>query len=1190
MNSMSKTIRINNRYEYQPDTDDCILGQGGMGVVYKGQDTQTGQPVAIKLLKSEFIARDPDMVERFEREGRALRALNHPNIVAVLDMVEENGVHYLVMEYVPGGSLYDLLQTEGQLSIQHILYIALDLADALTRAHRLNILHRDIKPANVLIAEDGTPRLTDFGMARVGDSHITQDGAIVGTLAYLGPEIYNGEDADERTDIWAFGIMLYEMLLGMRPYMQEQPGALINAIMTQNIPDIESLRPDVPTGLIDLIYRMLNKDRQARVPSIRMIGVSLETIIQGKNTTLQPVVQTDTGRFDTPTPTPVGSPTTPHIPNNLPAQPTAFVGRKRELNEIAQMIQRGERLITLIGTGGVGKSRIALAVAQQHLARFPDGVFYVSLAPLEDAQLLIATIAESLDFTFGGGDTLTELTNYLREKQMLLIMDNFEHIMESADILAELSANAPNVAMLVTSRERLRLRGEQIYEVDGMIVPKPDDEKPDAIMQYPAVELFIQSARRMQSDFAIEDDHTAHCVANIIREVYGLPLGIELAAAWLDSLPIDEIAQEIQRSLDFLETDLRDVPERHRSIRAVFEYSWNLMTSAERDTFLRLSVFRGGFERQAATAIADASLRVLTSLVNKSLLRRDPEGRYIPHKLLRQYAEERWDDQEAIQETRKKHASYYAEWLTRIYPTFHSTKERQAVEMVELEFDNINAALHWAMACDQWEAIGRTIHPMSLYFLTRSLLQDGRAQFARIVDAMQAQGITNTPTYWMASAHVALMNSRLGYYQEAFTASQEALAYFEAQGDNVNAAYALNTLSYASMMMGQFEHARDYASRATELTQDFSDVNAWFVGMGNLGYAEYLMGNYHQANIIYETVEYMGDQQGFSPSGRAYSYNNRGEIAREMGDFKLAGELFQQAYDIFKTYRHRRGMAFTLTNLAGIFMYQGNYATAKEMYTEANALTRKVGDLTGKAHAMSNLGNIASIEGNHEHAVECYEEALKIRRDTNDQRGIADSLLDLARTYITLGKIEKAEYYVDESIQIRRDIQDRVGLGEGLLSKAMVLLMTGIFDNARELIIEGAQIADEVGSAMMTVQADIGRGELALYDGELETAESYFLGLLEKYTASETLGLALYGLIGLARVRREQGNLEGALELVTLVLRYPRAFVVLIEELATRLLEELTGELPENVVTSTMERTQSMTLDSALHAIIKAMR
>ncbi len=258
-----------------------LIGEGGIGQVFYGTDLQTNEPVAIKALKSKVIEHNPNLLERFRREGEALKELDHPNIVKMLAAIEENDEHYIVMEYVSGGSLYDLLKQQGKLPIERVLYIALDLCDALTRAHRLKIIHRDIKPANVLLAPDGTPRLTDFGAARLEKlEQLTKEGGIIGTVSYLSPEACKGESIDVRIDIWSFGIMLFEMLTGQRPFDRTESLATVIAIVKEPLPDLVTLWPDAPPKLVSLLYRMLEKDPEQRIGSMRQVGAELEATIE----------------------------------------------------------------------------------------------------------------------------------------------------------------------------------------------------------------------------------------------------------------------------------------------------------------------------------------------------------------------------------------------------------------------------------------------------------------------------------------------------------------------------------------------------------------------------------------------------------------------------------------------------------------------------------------------------------------------------------------------------------------------------------------------------------------------------------------------------------------------------------------------------------------------------------------------
>lgn len=1182
----SVTITINERFLFDRRDPDTFLGKGGMGSVFKGLDLRTQEPVAIKVLRSDLTRQEPDMLTRFQQEGEALRQLNHPNIVKMLGSAEHDGEHFLVMEYVSGGSLRDVLREERQFSLQRALYVALDLADALTRAHRLKILHRDIKPDNVMLAEDGTPRLTDFGMARFsGEPHLTEDGAIVGTLAYLGPEAFMDEEPDERTDIWAYGVMLYEMLLGERPFPGDSPAALISSIMTQSVPDIEKLRPDLPTALVDLIYRMLNKDRQARIPSVRLIGAEIEALIrdggQARTTTMQPVVSLEsTGRFEVLTSQfPALQTSTTDIPNNLPTQPTPFVGRGPDLEQLEDLLDTPDnRLITILGPGGMGKTRIAVALAERRLIRHTDGAFFVPLAGVDSAEHVLPAIADQLHFTFGGANPKEDLINYLREKNMLLVLDNFEHVTGSADLVADLLANAPHLTIIVTSRERLRLRGEHIYEVNGMIVPKTEDETPERLLNYPSVLLFLQSARRVTPVFDIDDTATARHVAEIIRLVGGLPLGIELAAAWLEALPVDEIVQEISDSLDFLETDLRDVPERHRSIRAVFEYSWNLLTEAERESFQKLSVFRGGFVREAAKKVTGASLRTLTNLVNKSLLQREPSGRYYVHKLLRQYAEERHDEV-AHAATLQAHAEYYADFLERLIPALNTHREQAAFEAIEAEVGNVRLMREQALEHQRWDLLDRSLDAFLFYYVARSLLREGYSTFKLIGDALEADGEGSTMIYWRIRARQAWVGERMGQFDEVIRLANGAEKFFQQQGAGIERSYAISHRSYVHMMQGNFDSAIECSQLALEALNGAEELNPYFLAMGNMGYAYYLKGNYAEAKRIYDELLANFKDVDYSPIGKAFGTNNLGEILRDTGETSRAQEHFKDAFEIFERFNHRRGMAFSLNNLAGMIFVQGHYDQAREKFERVHQLYRDIGDRPGEAHALSALGNADAAIGDYQQAQAHYEASLAIRRENRDRRGVADSLTDLARNAANRGNLETADEMLCEARDIYAEIGDPIGEGMSGASLALVRLMQGKRDVARSLIEESLVIGEQTQNIFIRTQGYVGLGEAEYNDGHLDAALTYYYKALSAYdTEDAPLGMILFALTGIARIKIEQGEPQEALRLVTLVLRYPPSFIGMIEERANKMLNELTERLNQDMISETLAQTKSLIL------------
>lgn len=957
------------------------IGSGGMGTVYCGLDTRTNEQVAIKHLKPE-LAR-ADLIERFKREGAALRDLNHPNIVKMLDAVEENGNHYLVLEYLPGGDLGAALNHEP-LPVERVVKLAIEIADALTRAHHLNIIHRDLKPGNVLLAADGTPRLTDFGIAHIAQKErITETNALVGTVDYLAPEVLGGGTIGPQADIWAFGVMLFEMLSGERPFEGETLTATITRILTASVPDLESLRPDIPVALVDLVYRMLEKNPQARIPSVRMVGAELESILLGRGaeaTFIQPQ-SNHLKRFATDL-TAVAPPTK----HNLPAQVTPFIGRESELEALDNfLLDPNIRLITIQGMGGIGKTRLALETARRFTGhdgtrhhKFSNGVYFVPLAPITSDELVVTTIADSLQFSFYSADMPDQqLLDYLREKSMLLVLDNFEHVIDAATLVADILNAAPDIKIIVTSRERLNLRGETIFTIGGMEFP--EWETPENVMDYSGVKLFLQSARRIQPDFELAQDDVSY-LARICRLVMGMPLGIELAAGWIDTLRLDEIAAEIQQNVDFLETEMRDAPERHRSIRAVFEYSWALLNEHERDLLSKLSVFRGGFTRDAAIAVTDTTLRTLTGLVNKSLLSRDMSGRYQIHELIRQYAEESLQASGQQEEIYAAHAAYYADFFAKLFVDFTTMAEQDAMHLIETDMDNVRASWRWGVAHRDIGLLNKLTVALHSVGQVRSLFREGLEASEAALQAIDTHEPTEEEARLIIELRIAAgwLYIRLGDITKAQTTLERGQDLMRIAQPPVGHQDPLTPLSLTHSLVGDYETAVRLATEALDFHRTRDDGMSSMVTYYVLTSAAFGQGNYPEAKRYSEQALSLARKLG-QIWFEAYIRIDLGNIARVMGNYAEARHHYQASYQIRKDiFKDPEGTAVSLKHLGRVALLEGDAAPAKSQFEESIAIYKDLGDRGGLATALTGLGMTLTALGDYGAAHENLRRALEL--------------------------------------------------------------------------------------------------------------------------------------------------------------------------------------------------------------------
>ncbi|MEO5988273.1 MAG: protein kinase, partial [Candidatus Eisenbacteria bacterium] len=608
------------------------LGVGGMGEVYLAHDTRLEREVAIKLLPPAF-ASDAERVERFRREALALASLSHPNI-ATLHAIEPTpgGGLALVMEFIAGETLEARL-SRGALPMAQACEHCAQVAEAIEIAHERGVVHRDLKPANITITPRGLLKVLDFGLASRGDGPTVE---AEGTPGYMSPEQALGTPQDHRTDLFSFGCIFYECLTGRPAFDGPDPFSRVAAAM-YGAPDMTALPEALPPSLRALLEGCLAKEAQSRPESMQQLRLALQGVA---------------GRGAAAAEAPESSVSTPH---NLPRNLTRFVGRERELQNTLQALQRA-RLVTLTGVGGCGKTRLALALAESQLSAFPGGVWFIDLAPTTDPQHIPDVLAKALGVREEPDRSLEDtVMAFLEGRRALLVLDNCEHLLSDCAALAEaLLRQAPELRVLATSREGLGLSGEQLMAVPSMSSPSRRDTIDAATLErFDAVQLFVERARGVSPDFTL-DAANAPFVAEVCRRLDGIPLALELAAARVKVLSVEQIAARLDDRFKLLTGGSRTALPRHQTLRATLQWSHDLLLPPERELLRRLAPFAGGWTLATAARVCDEEgdefnvLDVLQHLVDKSLVvverTGSGEARYHFLESVRQFATERLDE------------------------------------------------------------------------------------------------------------------------------------------------------------------------------------------------------------------------------------------------------------------------------------------------------------------------------------------------------------------------------------------------------------------------------------------------------------------------------------------------------------------------------------------------------------------
>jgi predicted ATPase/serine/threonine protein kinase len=991
------------------------LGSGGMGVVYQAEDIRLGRRVALKFLP-EKLACDQRALKRFEREARAASSLNHPNICTIYEVEEHNHQPVIVMELLEGTSLKQRIH-EGPISIEELLDFGIQTADALEAAHAKGIIHRDMKPANMFIVGQRRMKILDFGLAKVcgpdvakdeSEEALTLDGIIPGTTAYMSPEQMRGEEIDTRSDLFSLGVVLYEIATGQKPFVGKNRVMLMNAILNAQPTAASKVNSSVPARLETIIARALEKKREKRFQHAADICSDLKRLKGEMQEALSPIAM----------PAPLSSQARPagrvftqylarefaairdHFsekpvkpvetrPPNLPVQRTGFVGRKKEVAALKELLMRqGVRLVTVTGPGGIGKTRLSLHVAAEVAEHFPGGTHFVALSSLGDPGLIASAIVQTLGIREAGGHSALEILKKnlqdTRRPPMLLLLDNFEHLVQAAPMVADLLATAPNLKIMVTSRAALHVYGEHEFPVPPLALPdsrsKPSVE---VLSQCPAVALFVQRAVAAKPDFELNRENAA-AVCEICARLDGLPLAIELAAARVKVLSPALMLTRLASRLQLLTGGPRDLPQRQQTLRAAMDWSYDLLSAAEQRLFRRLSVFVGGCNLEGVEAVCDTKadldldlLDGMASMVDKSLVQQVEHGkgesRFVMLETIREYAHEKLQASGEQPLTKRAQAAYCL-----VLAEEDATAESaQWLERFAFEHDNFRAALEWLTETGDAEWGLRLGTALFRFWEIREYLAEGRDSLAKLLKLAGAQAPTKARARALFAAGVLAGEQGDYAWAEALVGESQDIA--RQLGDKTGVAVSLNALAVLAFDRGDVAVARARFEESLALWRETGDQKAVARALSNLASVFKVQGDYDRVRSLQaeclSIFQALGDRTGI-----AWSLNYQGDVARDQGD-SAARALYEQALAIFRELGDRWGVASTLADLGSLAREQGDYSTARSLYSESIKLFQELDHKRGIARLLECSACSAAAQSEAERSLRLAGAAAALRQN-----------------------------------------------------------------------------------------------------------------------------------------------------------------------------------------------------------------
>ncbi|HEV7242611.1 MAG TPA: protein kinase [Thermoanaerobaculia bacterium] len=921
------------RYEIR-----SLLGVGGMGEVYLAHDPHLHRPVALKVL-GEAARTDEDLRKRLEHEARAASALNHPNILTVYDIGQLGEERFIATEYVDGVTLRQRM-TRGDPSLRDVLDLGIQVASAIAAAEAAGLVHRDIKPDNIMVRRDGYVKLLDFGLARLiaapEPDRRTDPNIVRGTVFYMSPEQLRGITLDSRSDVWSTGVLLYELISGRLPFEGDSSSEVAATILRSEPPPL--LQRDgkpAPPRLTMIIMLALTKDRARRYQTAQDLLWDLRELQADLTHDAALVEGSDESRMATTETVSASEPP----PSNLPHMLTPMVGRDPERDDVLSLLRRDDvRMVTLTGPGGTGKTRLSLDVGAALLREMEDGVWWVSLAPIRDPRLVLFEIASTLDVHEGGTPLPEAIAGALREKTLLLILDNFEQVLDAAPLIGQILAGAPRVKALATSRSPLRIAGEREYAVPPLITPPLDlPLAPEALAAYPSVALFLERATAVKSDFALTAEN-AGAIAEICVRLDGLPLAIELAAARVKVLPPQAMLSRVDNRLKLLMGGSRDLPERQQTMRAAISWGYNLLDDADKKLFAMLSVFRGGFTLDAAERLCESDvLDGVSSLLDKAFLRRDPassdeQPRFTILETIREYGLEVLNEHGIEADVRRAHAQLMV-----------SLAEENELDLDRLhaDDDNFRTAIEWAASANDAELALRLGASLWWMWHVRGRYSEGRRAMETILAVPDGE---NVPVRAKAQTGAGAMAFFQCDYERAITLLESSIGLARLHGDPMSLAQSLQYRGSIARERGDYEHAIDLHLLSRTIWAELEDRRNVARSLNYVGFASWLNGDVARTNEL------------------------------------CAGTLL-----IFRERRDTEGAAWSLLNLAAAALYGGDLTRAEQRLEECLSWSRAGGYQEGIAWSLNLFGYVLRARGEADRAETFQHDSLQLNWELGDR-------------------------------------------------------------------------------------------------------------------------------------------------------------------------------------------------------------